>query len=231
MRRLGILLILAHSVAALTAIAQPNQICDPYDELVATTPAPPTAGYRWKTYDAEYKSIPSGPVDLAIVGDSLAELWKVDMWRPLHAVNVGVGGDGTQHTLWRLNQPSWSKMQPRTVLLTIGSNNMAGGLKACSIMKGIAFVLERIRLIWPEAKIGVLAIPPRGPDNIHNDVRTEVNYSLTKLPGITVFNIENELLCNGTTPCNNYMPDKVHFTDSGYRILMHQMRHALSLGQ
>ncbi len=50
-----------------------------------------------------------GAIDLVFVGDSITDGWRGGgkaIWQkdfaPLKALNLGIGGDRTEHVLWRL---------------------------------------------------------------------------------------------------------------------------------
>lgn len=69
--------------------------------------------------------------DLIFDGDSITEGWQTrvgqEVWdkklRASNAVDFGVGGDRTQHVLWRLSKGQVDGMNPKLALL-IGTNNM-----------------------------------------------------------------------------------------------------------
>ena len=70
-------------------------------------------------------------VDLLFVGDSITEGWLADgratwdrEYAPLHPYNLGIGGDETQHVLWRLDHGEVDGLNPGAVVLLIGTNNL-----------------------------------------------------------------------------------------------------------
>ncbi|CDQ93365.1 unnamed protein product [Oncorhynchus mykiss] len=61
--------------------------------------------------------------DVLFVGDSLVQLlYQFEVWRdlfsPLHALNFGVGGDATQHVLWRLSNGELGHISPKACIHT-----------------------------------------------------------------------------------------------------------------
>ncbi|HVY70641.1 MAG TPA: hypothetical protein VHH73_11985, partial [Verrucomicrobiae bacterium] len=79
----------------------------------AITPAPrPDEGSkrRFEQLNERVKAA-AGNVDLAFVGDSITQGWEgngaKDVWQKYYgsrkAINLGIGGDRTQHVLWRLD--------------------------------------------------------------------------------------------------------------------------------
>ena len=60
--------------------------------------------------------------DVLFVGDSLiGNLQLTDLWEkwfaPLHCLNFGIGGDQTQHVLWRLHNGELECLKPKVVYL------------------------------------------------------------------------------------------------------------------
>lgn len=56
--------------------------------------------------------------DVVFVGDSLiANLQNTDLWEkwfaPMHSLNFGIGGDQTQHVLWRLLNGELECIKPK----------------------------------------------------------------------------------------------------------------------
>lgn len=77
------------------------------------------------------KRVASGGGDVVFLGDSITERWEstgAKAWKevfvPLNAVNLGVGGDQTGHVLWRIREGQ--ELQPltaRVAVVLIGINN------------------------------------------------------------------------------------------------------------
>ncbi|XP_014979524.3 platelet-activating factor acetylhydrolase IB subunit alpha1 isoform X3 [Macaca mulatta] len=66
--------------------------------------------------------------EVVFIGDSLVQLMhQCEIWRelfsPLHALNFGIGGDGTQHVLWRLENGELEHIRPKIVVVWVGTNN------------------------------------------------------------------------------------------------------------
>ncbi|XP_078002013.1 platelet-activating factor acetylhydrolase IB subunit alpha1 isoform X2 [Phascolarctos cinereus] len=59
--------------------------------------------------------------EVVFIGDSLVQLLhQCELWRelfsPLHALNFGMGGDSTQHVLWRLENGELEHIRPKALL-------------------------------------------------------------------------------------------------------------------
>ena len=72
----------------------------------------------------------NGGIDVLFMGDSITDGWRrsgKEIWDreyvPLNAANFGIGGDRTQHVLWRLRNGEADGYQPKAVVLMIGTNN------------------------------------------------------------------------------------------------------------
>ncbi|MCB1093710.1 MAG: GDSL family lipase, partial [Verrucomicrobiae bacterium] len=71
-----------------------------------------------------------GEAELVFLGDSITagwsgkgqEVWK-KYWEPLKAANFGIGGDRTEHILWRLQHGNYDGLKPKLTVLMIGTNN------------------------------------------------------------------------------------------------------------
>ena len=78
------------------------ETCDEADILYATTPAPPTAAYPWRTYLEQMATTVPANLDLLLIGDSLIYQWPISLLSPLEVASYGIGGDKAQNVLWRL---------------------------------------------------------------------------------------------------------------------------------
>ena len=112
----------------------------------AATPAPrmgkggqPDANWM-KRHEGFVKIAKRGDVDVLFLGDSITDAWGgeghnprsagarifQEEFVPLKAANFGIGGDRTQHVLWRLQNGELDGIQPKVVMLMIGTNNSNG---------------------------------------------------------------------------------------------------------
>jgi lysophospholipase L1-like esterase len=203
------------------------ETCDGFEELFTTTPAPPQNPALWRFYSERLAATPPGSYDLLLLGDSLAELWPDASFSPLKAANLGVGGDGTQHLLWRLESPEMKTLKLGKVLIVIGTNNL-GGSQSCAIAAGISKVVEKANAIWPSSQIAFLDIPPRGVDfKFNNDRRLATNAAVRQIPDLRSIDVDDAITCRWKAPCVNYGDDNLHFSEAGYRILGKAVRDAL----
>src|ERR1019366_8351163 len=72
-------------------------------------------------------------IGVLFVGDSITKGWKKvpDVWHDqfgnLDPANFGNSGDNTQQVLWRIDHGELDDIDPKVVVLMIGSNNLAVG--------------------------------------------------------------------------------------------------------
>jgi hypothetical protein len=222
------LLVSLFLLAAWAHNASAAETCDEADILYATTPAPPTATYLWRTYlEQMATSVPTN-LDVLLIGDSLVYQWPISLLSPLAVANYGMGGDKAHNVLWRLASPEFPKLKPKSILILIGTNSLPSD-KACVIIAGMKKLVAQVSLIWPRARILMLEVPPRGLDlKFKNDVRLEVNSAIREMPSVKSIEVDDAIACLWRTPCENYNADGLHFTPAGYKILTKLLREALS---
>jgi beta-glucosidase len=143
--------------------------------MPTTTPAPQDAAWRpfaeWiDRHESFLRQRDAAPVDLLFVGDSITEGWLTDgratwdrEYGPRRPLNLGIGGDETQHVLWRLDHGEVDGLNPKAVVLLIGTNNLGnGGHTPEQTAAGVAAVVGRLRAKLPTARVLLLAVFPRG---------------------------------------------------------------------
>jgi beta-glucosidase len=202
-----------------------------------TVPAPKAnnAGFFQK-HESFLARAKSGPVGLLFLGDSITEGWKnvPAIWEKhygAHApANFGIGGDQTQHVLWRIANGELDGIAPKVVVLMIGTNN-SGAHSAEQIAEANRRIVAAIRTKLPETKVLLLAIFPRGPRTMR-DGRAEpweqrmavirgVNAQLAKLDdgkAVRFLDVGPAFLAaDGTIPAD-VMPDQLHLSAKGYQL-------------
>ena len=170
-------------------------------------------------------------VNLIFIGDSITHGWEgggKEVWKKYYekrnAVNLGIGGDQTQHVLWRLDHGNIDGISPKLAVLMIGTNN-AGSDKPEEIAAGVKAIVEKLRTKLPQTKVLVLAIFPRGADT--NDDRcgksnAKANAIIAKLADDkTVFylDIGPKFLATDGTLRKDIMPDLLAPERQGLRDL------------
>jgi len=192
-----------------------------------TEPAPRT-GNPLKLHEKYLERAKEGNVDLLFLGDSITYGWAnngKDVWQryygPRHAANFGIGGDRTQHILWRIDNGEIEGLKPKVAVLMIGTNN-AGANTADEIADGIKAIVRRLREKLPETKILLLGVFPRSPNpGPIRDKLNEVNDKIASLGDgkkVIYLDIGKHFLNEDGTISKDIMPDFLHLSPKGYRI-------------
>ena len=129
-------------------------------------------------------------IDLVFLGDSITHHWESrgqEYWQRYYAnrkaLNLGVGGDRTEHVLWRLQNGAVDGISPKLVLLMIGTNNTGHRQDlATDTALGIQAILAELKARLPETKILLLAIFPRGKSPVDplRQLNQEINQKIIK---------------------------------------------------
>jgi GDSL-like Lipase/Acylhydrolase family len=88
-----------------------------------------------------------GTAKLVFLGDSITAGWggHKEIWEKAFGsyepANFGIGGDRTQHVLWRIQNGELETIKPKAVVLMIGTNNSATD-SAAGIAKGISEIVK-----------------------------------------------------------------------------------------
>lgn len=209
--------------------------------LSATEPAPREGGWMRQHESFLVRAKDSMGIDLLFLGDSITAGWlgrdqegrgPIEVWEryygPRNAADFGIGGDRTQHVLWRLDNGEAEGITPKVVVLMIGTNNL-GANSDDEIVAGIEAIVAKLRDKMPDAEILLLGIFPRGEkpateDGQLNPIRERIraiNLRLAKLDnleGVTFLDIGPRFLNADGTISKEIMRDFLHLTRKGYRI-------------
>ena len=150
-------------------------------------------------------------------------------YAPRHAANFGIGGDRTQHVLWRMDHGELDGIKPKVVVLMIGTNNTGKETDhktprntVPEVAEGVQAVVNDIRARLPDSKILLLAIFPRGTlDDPQRAQVALINTLIAKLDDgkmVKFLDIGPKFLeFDGTLP-KSIMPDLLHPNAQGYQI-------------
>ncbi len=172
------------------------------------------------------KQAKSEKIDLLFLGDSITQGWNNnEVWKrfygPRNAANFGIGGDRTQHVLWRIQNGELDGIAPKVVVLMIGTNN-AGSASSDQIAQGVTAIVKELRRRLPESKILLLGVFPRGQKpNPTRDKLREVNETISRLDDgshVKYLDIGKVFLDEDGTISKEIMPDYLHLTLKGYRL-------------
>ena len=210
-------------------------------ENSATKPAPRDKGWE-KRHEAFVGIAKRGNVDLLFLGDSITDAWGgeghgmggghkifTSKFVPMKAANFGIGGDRTQHVIWRLQNGELDGIKPKVVQLMIGTNNSNGSDNTAEeIADGVKGIIDEIKKKSPSTKVLLLAVFPRntgkddGAKKIQKDKIDKVNSIISKLDdggkSVKFLDIGSKFKdASGALP-KELMPDQLHLSEKGYEI-------------
>ncbi len=193
---------------------------------------PTAGGVRAPRHDAFVETANTGDFDILFHGDSITDWWQqggsqggkevLDKYfGNMKVANFAVAGDTTQGLLWGLQNGEGQGHKPKAVMLMIGTNS-AGSCSGAEIAEGVGAVVLELRKDFPDAKILLLAIFPRGngPADRNRMTNEEANKIIAKLDdGKHVFfkNINDKFL-NDNGSLKGFRGDNLHPNAEGYEI-------------
>ena len=188
------------------------------------------------------KQAQEGKAQLVFLGDSITAGWggQRAIWDEAFGaytpVNFGIGGDRTQHVLWRITHGELDGIKPKAVVLMIGTNNTGhqgramvehGGVlynsTAEQTAEGVTQIVDLLKKKQPQMKILLLAIFPRGADATdkmrqQNEVTNQLIAKLADEKTVYFLDINKTFLEEDGTLSKEIMPDLLHPNEAGYQI-------------
>jgi lysophospholipase L1-like esterase len=190
----------------------------------------PQAGFM-KQHESFVALAKKGEAQVVFLGDSITAGWNGQKalfekeYSQYKAVNFGIGGDRTQHVLWRVENGEFEGIKPKEVVLMIGTNNSGVGENSPEqIAAGIRNIIDAIQKRSPETKVLLLAIFPRGATDANNPGREKnkkVNAIIAKFDDgkkVHYLDIGSKFLTADGTLTKDIMPDLLHLNAKGYQI-------------
>ncbi len=190
----------------------------------------PDAGFM-KRHAQYLERAKKGDVGLLFLGDSITQGWEKpkEIWEAAFGqykpANFGIGGDRTQHVLWRIENGELEGIKPKVAVIMIGTNNLSSD-KPDMIAEGIEKIVQTTRQ-KTGAKVLLLGIFPRGKDPAEPNVKiarekiAKINERIGKLDDggktIKFMDIKEKFLEPDATITKEVMPDYLHLSKDGYQ--------------
>lgn len=176
-----------------------------------------------------------GPCDIAFIGDSITQGWEgngKNVWTNYYGnrkcLNFGVGGDRTEHVLWRFENGQLDGIKPKAAVLMIGTNNSnknrdgSEQYSEAEILEGVQAIVKQIRTRLTETKVLVVGIFPRGKTfSTQRGKILQINQALAKLADgnmIHYVDFGSQLIEGDGSISKEIMPDYLHLSEKGYTI-------------
>jgi len=197
----------------------------------------------------------AGHVDLLFLGDSITAGWfgtgrdmydgdGLVIWnrryRTRRAANFGIGSDRVEHLLWRIRHGELANLEPKAVVLLIGTNNV-GIDPPEAIARGIEAVVETIHRRSPRSRILLIGLFPRGISPRHRlpsfrdrpDPRiAAVNRRIAELerrPEVVYLEFGDRFLDEDGLIPQTVMTDYLHLSRLGYQIWAEEIEPVLEI--
>ena len=208
-------------------------------------------GYGWEDrHEAVMKIKDALKPEVVLIGDSITHFWGGEpdggrmgnrgrqSWEGLfegrRVLNLGFGWDRTQNVLKRIELGELDGLDPKAIVIHIGTNNLAvtphhRAETNGQIAEGIAAVVERALAKCPNAQIILMAVFPRGrgtanPERERIDAINKLLEPLGKKPRITFLDITEMLLDPEGHVDTELMPDALHPNEKGYTMWARLLR-------
>lgn len=179
-------------------------------------------------------------VDLLMVGDSITHGWEragkavADrFYGGRNVLNIGFGGDRTEHVLWRLQNGAVDDIAPKVAVVMIGTNNTGHRQeRAEHTARGIRRIVDDLRFRLPETKILLLGVFPRGPDRDAplRVLNGEINGLISGVADgerVWYLDLADIFLDEEGRLPKSIMPDLLHPNEEGYRLWAEAMEPTL----
>lgn len=190
---------------------------------------------EWRRrFDAQLNDPHRAAARIVFLGDSITEGWCHSeafekAFANTQTLNLGLGGDQTQHILWRLDHGALNGLEPRWVVLMAGVNNLSNGFSPSETASGIVQIVLRIRTAFPNVRIALLGVLPAG-ETPNDPLRPKIAATNHLLEAqrlslrVSFLSLEREFLDpDGTLP-KEKMPDFLHPSEKGYEQMTIQVR-------
>ena len=195
----------------------------------------------WRERDrAKTAEANKGTAELAFIGDSITQGWEgagKDVWKEFYSsrnpINLGFGGDRTEHVIWRLTGRSFGKIKPKVAVLMIGTNNTGHSMQAPSeVAEGVEKILGILAKRSPKTKVLLLGVFPRGrtKENVARLNNVAINQIIRRFDDgerVHFLDIGKTFLDENGGLSKEIMPDALHLSPKGYQLWAEAIEPAL----
>jgi len=236
-------LAIAQTTAPAPASASPAPAAPAAPAVVDASAAIPKTGNArfFELHEKFLARTKSGPVGVLFMGDSITEGWgkAPHIWEhyfgKYQPANFGIGGDQTQHVIWRIENGELDGISPKVMVLMIGTNN-SGQHTGDQIADAVKKIIDLSRAKIPGMKVLLIAILPRDARRTNDGLVTDAaiadaakrvaandraNVLLAKMDdGVNVRYLNTNAVFlgkDGRIPWT-IMPDQLHPTAAGYQL-------------
>ena len=177
--------------------------------------------------------------DVVMVGDSITHRWENGangkavyerMQKDYKVLNLGIGGDETQHVVWRLKNGQLEGYRAKLFMVMIGTNNSD---RPANTAEGVKAIVDLIVTRHPESKVLLLPVFPRGREPLKDKAWQTLNEILhasarlyaAKGRQVLWHDFNDRFLdVDGHIRPGLMMPDNLHPIQGGYEIWYEAVR-------
>lgn len=216
----------------------------PNYKTVALEPAPLNEHWAlswWiPRHEAKLELAKTANPEVVFIGDSITEGWEKSgasvfekYFGDYRTLTLGFGGDRTENVLWRLQHGEIDGIDPKLVVLMIGTNNTGHRQDSPALVaEGIKAILSEIKTRVPNAKVLLHAIFPRGAtaDDHLREINSLINARIRNFAdGERVFfkDINSVFLTEDGVLSEEVMPDLLHPEEYGYTLWAESIKEAV----
>ncbi len=172
---------------------------------------------------------------VVFVGSSMIANWKTlakDL-PELKVANRGIGGDVSRGLLFRF-QEDVLDLQPKAVVLAIGSNDLSAHADPAVIVENIEAMIDQARAARPDLPILLCSVAPRDGHSapLKPGALEDFNARLAELgrkKGLPVLDLRTAFGdAEGRPIAEFYAADRIHFSAAGYQKFAEVMRKQLT---
>lgn len=201
-----------------------------YAQNTAIIPTP----FQEERHQAFVEEARRGNIECLLMGDSITDWWRraglpvyEANFGSLRCANFGIAGDRTQGVLWRMENGELEGYSPKLMMLMIGTNNLSARNRTpntpAEIAMGIATIVTKFRTTFPNAKVLLLGVFPRGadPTDPYRESIREINALIASLhdgENVRFMDIGDRFLQPDGSISVEVMADGLHPTERGYEI-------------
>lgn len=212
-------------------------------EKRSTTPIPREKVKQWvldryEEIDRDLKRTDLAKVNVVFIGDSITEHWldRTPLWKEkftnpsgeIYALNLGVGGDRTEHVLYRLMSKAEGglghldaeELKPNVIVLMIGTNNLFKQ-QPDEITDGIRAVKDRLLELEPQAQVLLCSVLPAGSGTMNEEKVVPVNEVLRNFgdePRVVFLDLYPSFIAPDGARIDVYFKDNLHPNANGYQV-------------
>jgi lysophospholipase L1-like esterase len=169
----------------------------------------------------------SGKAKTVFVGDSLTEGGRWQEWFPeVEAINLGIAADTTEGLIDRLDEVA--AHDPDTVVLLIGTNDVANRRAVEQVVRNIETILVNLRAALPDARILVQSVLPRGRE--YAEFVKEINRHVWQFAATVkahYLDLWPVMALDDGELNPDYSTDRLHLNDAGYQAWLSELVPAL----